>query len=147
MFTNAFASLFVVCCARLTVAETIVIEGGNTYFNPSSVNASVGDILEFHFLPNNHSVVMGNFSNPCQPASTGGFYSGFLPANEGENVRVSRENKLAVLIGLTQCLRPKFSVSPSTTRIPSCITARRMHRAIIIARRACTVLSISQTKG
>lgn len=86
MQIRVLASLVAVWSARLTAAETIVIEGGNTYFKPSSVNASIGDVLEFHFLPNNHSVVMGDLSSACQPASTGGFYSGFLPASSGENV-------------------------------------------------------------
>lgn len=73
--------------ARLATAETIVIEAGNLYFQPQNVNASVGDVLEFHFLPNNHSVVMGDLLDPCQPAPLGGFYSGFLPVSSGENVR------------------------------------------------------------
>lgn len=91
MHIKFVTSLFAVWSARLSAAETIVIEGGNTYFKPSSVNASVGDVLEFHFLPNNHSVVMGDLSKPCEPASTGGFYSGFLPTEDGQNVGLSRE--------------------------------------------------------
>lgn len=75
--------------ASLAMAETIVIEAGNLYFKPQNVNASVGDVLEFHFLPNNHSVVMGGMLDPCQPATLGGFYSGFLPVSSGESVSVS----------------------------------------------------------
>lgn len=89
MHISALSALAVAAYARLAAAETIIIESGNTYFQPSNVNASVGDVLEFHFLPNNHSVVMGDFSSPCEPASTGGFYSGFLPSSKGENVSVS----------------------------------------------------------
>ncbi|KAF3767118.1 hypothetical protein M406DRAFT_321479 [Cryphonectria parasitica EP155] len=72
--------------ADLVAAKTIKIEAGDVYFDPVNVNASVGDVLEFHFLPHNHSVVMGDLSSACQPAATGGFYSGFLPASSGENV-------------------------------------------------------------
>lgn len=111
MYLSTVASLLAVGLARLTAAETIVIEGGNTYFQPSSVNASVGDILEFHFLPNNHSVVMGDWSSPCQPASTGGFYSGFLPADSGQNVSVFKGVRECSPLDIVDalCLRPKFS--------------------------------------
>lgn len=83
IITPALAAILSV---KLATAETIVIEAGDLYFKPQTVNASVGDILEFHFLPNNHSVVMGDIDIPCQPAATGGFYSGFLPVDNGENV-------------------------------------------------------------
>lgn len=73
---------------RFATAETIVIEAGNLYFQPQVLEAKVGDILEFHFLPNNHSVVMGDLLDPCQPVTLGGFYSGFLPVSNGENVKV-----------------------------------------------------------
>lgn len=81
------SSIFLVpILAGLLRAETIVIEAGNLYFKPMNVNASVGDVLEFHFLPNNHSVVMGDINDPCKPAASGGFYSGFLPVEDGEAV-------------------------------------------------------------
>ncbi|PSR77107.1 hypothetical protein BD289DRAFT_347284, partial [Coniella lustricola] len=80
--------LAAVLSARLAAAATIVINAGDVYFDPPSVNASVGDILEFHFLPHNHSVVMGDLTSPCQPATSGGFYSGFLTALDGENAQV-----------------------------------------------------------
>ncbi|KAK0744227.1 hypothetical protein B0T18DRAFT_306678, partial [Schizothecium vesticola] len=47
--------------------------------------AVAGDILEFHFLSQNHSVVRGDPSTPCHPVASGGFFSGFLPTTLGEN--------------------------------------------------------------
>jgi plastocyanin len=69
-------------------ATTIRIEVGQTglTFSPNNITAAVGDILEYHFHPPNHSVVMSDFNNPCQPASSGGFYSGFMPVSSGESV-------------------------------------------------------------
>ena len=55
-------------------------------FTPDSLTAAKGDELEFHYHPLNHSVVMGDFSNPCKPATSGGFFSGFMPTSSGENV-------------------------------------------------------------
>lgn len=86
----------VVASAAQAAAETIVIQASNTAFEPASVNASAGDILEFHFGPNNHSVVMGDLDNPCQPAAKGGFYSGFLPVKSGENVSAAEGRSLAM---------------------------------------------------
>lgn len=57
-------------------------------FSPNNVQADVGDVLEFHFWPMNHSVVMGDATNPCQPATQGGFFSGFLQTASGENVSI-----------------------------------------------------------
>lgn len=48
------------------------------FFNPTNTTADVGDILEFHFSAHNRSIVMGDWDKPCQPATTGGFYSGFF---------------------------------------------------------------------
>ncbi|KAK0714765.1 Cupredoxin [Lasiosphaeris hirsuta] len=71
-------------------ARIISIIAKDFAFDPEIANAAVGDILEFHFLPRNHSVAMGDFDNPCQPAATGGFFSGFLPAATGENSQTFR---------------------------------------------------------
>jgi plastocyanin len=69
-------------------AATIKITAGGTglYFQPETTTAAKGDILKFHFVPRNHSVVAGDFNNPCQPAATGGFFSGFVPVSTGEPV-------------------------------------------------------------
>lgn len=55
-------------------------------FQPNTVDAKVGDYIEFHFGPANHSVALGTFHKACQPASQDGFFSGYLPVAEGENV-------------------------------------------------------------
>ncbi|KAK3358548.1 hypothetical protein B0T24DRAFT_489805, partial [Lasiosphaeria ovina] len=59
-------------------------------FDPELVSAAVGDILEFHFFPINHSVVMGDFNSPCVPVKTGGFFSGFLYVASGESPDIFR---------------------------------------------------------
>jgi plastocyanin len=63
-------------------------------FEPDNISAAIGDIIEFHFLPKNHSVVQSSFSNPCQPLSTApntnthtstGIFSGFnFATKDGE---------------------------------------------------------------
>lgn len=45
-------------------------------FKPNRVDADVGDIIEFRFTSNEHSVVQGNTSMGCYPVGEGGFYSG-----------------------------------------------------------------------
>ena len=77
-----------IAMAASATAATVRIDVGENglAFTPNNVTAAMGDMLEFHFHPINHSVVMGDFSNPCQPATTGGFFSGFMPTSSGENV-------------------------------------------------------------
>lgn len=69
-------------------AATTTIQVGATgvAFTPNSATAAVGDVLEFHFYPANHSVVQGVYSNPCAPSSDTAFYSGFVPTESGEAV-------------------------------------------------------------
>lgn len=61
----------------------IVGFNGTLTYNPSSINASLGDTVTFQFHAKNHSVVQSSFSAPCQPLqdTTGkpGFNSGFMP--------------------------------------------------------------------
>lgn len=80
--------------ATLASAKTIVITAKSSLvFDPESVTAAQGDILEFHFEPANHSVAMGEFGSingPCVPANNGGFFSGFMPTSSGESDKVFR---------------------------------------------------------
>ena len=57
---------------------------------PSSVNASVGDVIVFEFYPRNHSVVRADYDAPCVPAQTSGpvFYSGHFNKFNEENGQV-----------------------------------------------------------
>lgn len=53
-------------------------------FEPNSLTAPVGSMVQFQFYPKNHSVVQAAFSNPCQPikevmTNVTGFKSGFMP--------------------------------------------------------------------
>ncbi|KAK0719408.1 Cupredoxin [Lasiosphaeris hirsuta] len=78
--------------AHATAATIVVSVGQNgaLAFSPSSVTASTGDIVEYHFFPPAHSVVMGDFNNACAPAITGGFSSGLISTSSGENANVFR---------------------------------------------------------
>jgi plastocyanin len=66
-------------------AATIRVDVGKSglAFSPSTITAAKGDILDFHFFAINHSAVAGDFNSPCQPASSGGFFSGFMPVSGG----------------------------------------------------------------
>ncbi|KAJ2967809.1 hypothetical protein NQ176_g9489 [Zarea fungicola] len=87
MFTESRVFTFLALALGAT-AKTIRVDVGQTglSFTPDTITASIGDTLEYHFHPLNHSVVMGDFANPCQPAKTGGFFSGFMPVSSGEAV-------------------------------------------------------------
>ncbi|KAJ2971799.1 hypothetical protein NQ176_g7520 [Zarea fungicola] len=60
-------------------------------FDPNSVTAEQGDLLEFHFEASNHSVVAGDYQYPCSPLQLGtGFFSGFVEVSSGESDKVFR---------------------------------------------------------
>ncbi|KAK4445400.1 hypothetical protein QBC34DRAFT_472212 [Podospora aff. communis PSN243] len=81
--TGALFALFFL--ASGSSPREIGITARGSEFVPKTVQASVGDILVFHFEVNNHSVVMGDWSCPCAPvAAPAGFFSGFQPVPEGQ---------------------------------------------------------------
>ncbi|KAG5963670.1 hypothetical protein E4U58_003469 [Claviceps cyperi] len=60
-------------------------------FNPNSVTAKTGDVLEFHFQSGNHSVVAGDYHFACSPLPIGyGFFSGYVNVDPGQIGKVFR---------------------------------------------------------
>ncbi|KAK1573318.1 extracellular serine-rich protein [Colletotrichum navitas] len=60
------------------VTHSVVAGLGGLRFDPDNVVAEIGDIVEWHFLPRNHSVAQSNFADPCTPLADGtSFFSGF----------------------------------------------------------------------
>jgi plastocyanin len=97
MMTPRILFLAALACATVTDAATITIQAMDVMYMPAKVTAVPGDILEYHFMAHNHSVVMGDFSSPCMPgAGHKGFSSGFWPTStSGENVRGASSANLA----------------------------------------------------
>ncbi|KAG0633124.1 hypothetical protein HOY80DRAFT_897012 [Tuber brumale] len=62
---------------------------GALKFYPETVTAKAGDMVQFQFYPQNHSVAQSSFDKPCQPlAQTNGsapFWSGFMPVSPSSN--------------------------------------------------------------
>lgn len=58
--------------------------GGALVFDPDNVVAEIGDIVEWHFLPKNHSVAQSSFGQPCVPDASLAqpFFSGFQPTGD-----------------------------------------------------------------
>lgn len=58
--------------------------GGALIFDPDNVVAEIGDVVEWHFLPTNHSVAQSSFGQPCVPDGDLAFFSGFQPVSSGQ---------------------------------------------------------------
>lgn len=60
--------------------------GGALIFDPDNVVAEIGDVVEWHFLPKNHSVAQSSFAKPCVPDADVpvSFFSGFQPTASGQ---------------------------------------------------------------
>ncbi len=70
--------------------HTIIAGRPGLRFDPEVIVAPVGSILEFHFLPANHSVVQSSFGQPCQPLSAISFFSGFFPVSKNPDGSVAQ---------------------------------------------------------
>jgi plastocyanin len=87
-----FSSLPLIHAQSGNGVHTIDVGEDGLSFNPASLTVAPGDKVEFHFYPPNHSVVQASFANPCQPISSGGFFSGFFKTTE-ESVSSSNYNE------------------------------------------------------
>lgn len=59
-------------------------KNGSLIYSPASIHVPVGDMVQWHFYPKNHSIVQAAFSNPCAPISNitpnmTTFFSGYMP--------------------------------------------------------------------
>ncbi|KAH6892834.1 Cupredoxin, partial [Coprinopsis sp. MPI-PUGE-AT-0042] len=62
--------------------HTIVVGGeGALTYEPSTLQAKIGDTVTFQFQSKNHTATRSTFANPCQ-AVQGGFRSGFRPFSD-----------------------------------------------------------------
>jgi plastocyanin len=77
---TAFASLAAAATHRVDVGKN------GLAFTPNSTVAAVGDVVEFHYFPKNHSVVQTSFAGPCEFDLPNPFFSGFMPVTAGEGV-------------------------------------------------------------
>jgi plastocyanin len=70
------------------VTHTVAVGRGGLHFEPDNVVAEIGEIVEFHYLPKNHSVAQSSFDKPCVPLDTGAIFSGFQPTTDGQSKNV-----------------------------------------------------------
>ncbi|OHF02961.1 hypothetical protein CORC01_01719 [Colletotrichum orchidophilum] len=71
--------------------HVVKVGDGGLTFEPNSITAAVGEVVEFHFYPRAHSVAQSAFDSPCQPlanGSTTGFFSGPVPVSSGVGAEV-----------------------------------------------------------
>jgi plastocyanin len=68
------------------VTHTVVAGLAGLHFDPDNVVANVGDIVEYHYLPKNHSVAQSSFEKPCIPINNQAIFSGFIPVTSGQSV-------------------------------------------------------------
>ncbi|KIE03974.1 extracellular serine-rich protein, partial [Metarhizium majus ARSEF 297] len=74
------------------VTHSVVAGLGGLRFDPENVVAEIGDIVEWHFLPQNHSLAQSSFAEPCKPLADGtGFFPGFeFATSQGQARNVFR---------------------------------------------------------
>lgn len=84
-----------------TVHDVQVGPGGKLVYVPNLVTAAVGDVVNFHYNPKNHSVISSAFATPCKADNS--IFSGFLPTANGTNVRIMNINCLDCSLSNTHC--------------------------------------------
>lgn len=75
------AILAVLAAGASAATHRVEVGQSGLRFTPDTIEANEGDIVEFHFNTM-HSVVAGDFNNPCTPVAGGGFYSGTMPMGD-----------------------------------------------------------------
>jgi plastocyanin len=71
--------------AGAVMTHTVIVGGAaGLLYTPDVVYAAVGDVVEFQFMQQNHTVTQSSFAEPCK-ALAGGADSGFM-ANPNNTV-------------------------------------------------------------
>ncbi|KAI9705167.1 MAG: hypothetical protein M1820_005314 [Bogoriella megaspora] len=101
-FSSTIASSVLIASstwAQSTTTVRVVTAGANggLTFSPNNVQASAGDVVQFQFMPGNHSVAEADFNSPCVPiaqvqTTTQGWWSGFMPT------QANREPVFSVMV-------------------------------------------------
>ncbi|KAF8873887.1 hypothetical protein BD779DRAFT_1678998 [Infundibulicybe gibba] len=81
-FVAAAVALASLPAAFAATYDVRVGPDGQFVFQPEFVKAAAGDVVNFSFLPKNHTVTQSSFERPCSPAA-GGINSGFMPVAAG----------------------------------------------------------------
>jgi plastocyanin len=86
--------------AQSGAVHTVDVGEHGLTFDPDTLTVSPGSKVEFHFYPSSHSVAQAAFSKPCHPLNESSFYSGTIPATDGESVSPAAKSlgKAAILI-------------------------------------------------
>jgi plastocyanin len=61
----------------------VIVGGPQDTFIPNTVNAAVGDIIQFQFSNGNHTVTQSTADSACKPMD-GGVHSGHIPFQDGQ---------------------------------------------------------------
>lgn len=71
-----------------TSTSDVKVGSNGLNFDPDSLTASPGDLINFHFYASNHSVAQSSFDKPCQPLDGGsGIFSGFFTSSGKDEAR------------------------------------------------------------
>ncbi|KAF9017010.1 hypothetical protein BDZ89DRAFT_1103869 [Hymenopellis radicata] len=75
-----FTAILALTASLAAAADITVLVGENAglTFNPTSVTAAVGDVINFEFVAKNHTLTQSTFAAPCDYPSAG-IDSGYVP--------------------------------------------------------------------
>lgn len=85
MQLNVLSAVLPLLSTALAKTTTIAVGKGGLIFDPNTVTAAKGDVLEFHFYPQDHNVAQSSFDKPCI-ADAAGIWSGFMPVTAEQGV-------------------------------------------------------------
>jgi len=95
--------------------QTVTIGDDGAWYNPMIASGAVGDIINFQFVGQAHSVTQSNYSQPCV-AMEGGFHSGFA----GTAIGGTSDNPMEWNLTITQDTTPIWYHCAALMPSPHC---------------------------
>ncbi|KAJ9616836.1 hypothetical protein H2200_000556 [Cladophialophora chaetospira] len=82
---RSYALLSLGALATIARSATFDVDAGEHGFSyvPDTVKAAVGDTINVHFYPGDHSATQSTFGSPCSPIANG-INSGFVNSDSGQ---------------------------------------------------------------
>lgn len=77
----SIALLSTLVASTFATTITVTVGKGGLVFNPDTITAAVGDVVEFHFFGSIHTAMQGDFSTPCAMGSLKGTGFNLGPIN------------------------------------------------------------------
>lgn len=100
--------------SKSTMVHVVQVGQNGLMFTPDQLTAAVGDMVQFQFWPQNHSVVQSSFDSPCMPLGSTMMMSGSMNSMMNSNMMMGF-NSGFMPVAADATMHPVFTIQINNT--------------------------------